>query len=96
MNFVLGVCYAGNFKESKEGFEYSLDLPGVEKENIKLTYENDQINISAIRKRGDEEQKINRSFYVPYVKDVKATVKNGVLTVTGKYSEGKSINIAWE
>lgn len=93
---VTGIYPQSEIKQTEKGFECSLDLPGTEKDDINVKYQNDWIIISAIRNRNGFEEKINRTFYAPNAKNIKAAAKNGVLYVTGEYEKGSQIEIKWE
>lgn len=92
---ITGIYPAATFSQEGDGFACNVDLPGIEKDDIKITYEKDWVIIHAIRKRNGENEKISRKFYAPNAKGIKATAKNGVLSITGTFEEGKSIDIKW-
>lgn len=93
--FITGIFPATRFSEEDNGFTCEVDLPGIEKSDIQMTYENGQIIVRAVRKLGEKEEKISRAFYVDKCKDIKATTKNGVLYITGEYEKPKSMHITW-
>lgn len=79
-----------------DAFELKVELPGVDKEDIKITADKNSISISAERKKTEEEKKknyyycertytgYNRVFSLPEEIDpnkVDAEFKNGVLSV---------------
>ena len=84
-------------KETKNAFEIKADLPGMKKEDIKISIEDGVLTIKGER-RYEEEQKdedryymerafgtFSRSFTLPTKvneKDIKATYKDGVLSIT--------------
>jgi len=85
-----------DIKETENGYIVDVEVPGVNKEDIKLELKDDILSI-CVEKNEDlkEEGKdyirrerrygsCSRSFYVPDIKheDVKAKYNNGVLTVT--------------
>jgi HSP20 family molecular chaperone IbpA len=92
---ITGVYPAATFSQDGDTFTCNVDLPGVQKDDIKITYEKDWVIIHAVRKRNEENEKISRKFYAPGAKSIKATAKNGVLSITGEFAEGKSIDIKW-
>lgn len=81
--------------ENKESYDIIIDLPGYEKENIKIDVENGYLNVSATMNRHNEEKEegkfvrreryfgeCSRSFYIgDEIKgeEVKASFKNGTL-----------------
>jgi HSP20 family protein len=90
----MGLCCRADFKETREGYVASAELPGVNKEDINVTVENGILLISAEKKRKkiDEKEnilleersygKIERSFRLPVhcdVGNVSAKFEDGVL-----------------
>lgn len=92
---ITGIYPAANFHQDGNKFQCDIDLPGVQKEDIKITYEKDWVILHASRKRNGEDEKISRKFYAPSAKGIEATAKNGVLCIKGTFEEGKSIDIKW-
>ncbi len=97
-----------DIKENKHDYSIIMDLPGYEKEDIKVDIDNGYLNVTAsMNKSNDEEEKgkfvrreryfgeCSRSFYVGDEvsdKDIKASFKNGILTLTvPKVEETKEI-----
>ena len=87
---------AVDITESKDGYEVKAELPGLKKENIKISFEDDVLVLSGERKNEKDEKdenfhriernygKFERCFRLPNdVKsdEIKANYKNGVLTV---------------
>ena len=85
-----------DIREKKDKYLIDIDLPGFEKENIKLTLNNGYLEISAKvekEENGDEEKMVrqerfygecSRSFYVGdeiEEKDINAEFKNGILKI---------------
>ena len=86
-----------DIKEKKDRYVVNVDLPGYEKEYIKIEINNGYLTVTAERTNSDEEKEegryirkerysgqCSRSFYVgDNVKDtdVKASFKNGILTL---------------
>ncbi|MBR6164491.1 MAG: Hsp20/alpha crystallin family protein [Clostridia bacterium] len=84
-------------KETDEGYEVDVDLPGFKKEEIRLELENGTLTISTQKTLENKEEKqgkvlrqercsgsMSRSFYVgDYVteEDIKAKYENGVLSL---------------
>ena len=84
-------------KRKKDSYVVNVDLPGYEKEDIKIEINNGYLTVTAERTNSDEEKEegryirkerysgqCSRSFYVgDNVKDtdVKASFKNGILTL---------------
>ena len=86
-----------DIKEKKDSYVVNVDLPGYEKEDIKIEINNGYLTVTAEKTNSDEEKEEGRyirkerysgqcyrSFYVgDNVKDtdVKASFKNGILTL---------------
>lgn len=86
-----------DIKEHKDGYELDIDLPGFDKNNIKINVDNGYLTIEAhMEHKNDENEKgkfirreryfgeCSRSFYVGdtvKTEDVKASFKNGILKV---------------
>ena len=94
--------------ERNDGIELIMDLPGVNKENIKIELEEGYINITASSDKQIEEKdncgkylrkerqcgKYSRSFYIGEnitEEDVKASFKDGVLTLKFPKNDDKKI-----
>lgn len=98
-----------DLEESDEAFKVDIELPGVKKEDIKVSVENDVLTISGERKQGLEVKEAGRSerYFGKFSRTVtlpssvnsdgaKATYRDGVLTVTVPKAENakpKSISI---
>ncbi len=82
--------------EDKDGIKFMVDLPGMEKDDIKVSVENNTLTIKGERKGHKEEEDKNyhmiertygtftRSFSLPSKVDgqkIKANYKNGVLSI---------------
>lgn len=86
-----------DIKEKKDSYVVNVDLPGYEKEDIKIEINNGYLTVTAEKTNSDEEKEegryirkerysgqCSRSFYVgDNIKDtdVKASFKNGILTL---------------
>ena len=97
-----------DIKEKGNNYIIEVDLPGYEKDNIQIEMENGYLKVSAkVENSNDEEEEgkyihkerfygeCSRSFYVgDNVKeeDVKASFKNGILTLTVPKEEQKKID----
>lgn len=80
-----------DIKETKTGYELTVDMPGFEKEDINLTLENGYLTIQAKKEEKEEDEKYvrrervrsySRSYYVGDAiteEDIKAKYKNGTL-----------------
>lgn len=95
----------GGFKvdvsDSGDRYLIEADLPGMDKENVKIEYENKYLTITARREDTQETQENNyirkerqcgeyrRSFYIDNiaVEDIDASFKNGVLKIDIKKKE---------
>lgn len=111
-NFFAPVFYDDNsrymrtdIEETDEGYELSVDMPGFEKEDIKLSMENGYLTVSAERKEKENSKKylrkeravsFTRTFYLPDVNEnaIKATYKSGVLGITLPKEEQKKKTIS--
>ena len=84
-----------DIKETENGYELTVDMPGFEKKDISMTYKNGYITVSAQRQDKEENKKAyikrersvscQRSFYVGdeiNENDIKARYNNGTLTVS--------------
>lgn len=96
-----------DIRETDKEFIIEAELPGVNKEDIKVDIRDDMLTISVENKVETNEERENyirrerrygtysRSFYLDNVKheDIKAKYNNGVLTITlPKVDEGKGKN----
>ena len=97
-----------DIKEKGNNYIIEVDLPGYEKDNIQIEMENGYLKVSAKEEnsKNDEEEgkyihkerfygECSRSFYVgDNVKeeDVKASFKNGILTLTLPKEEQKKLD----
>ena len=93
--YMNGNPFKVDLKESNDAYIIEADLPGVEKGNIDISYDNNYLTISAKRDDTVEENKNNyvrrerrcgelrRSFYVDNVEEDKidASFENGVLKI---------------
>ena len=86
-----------DIKESKHNYNIMIDLPGYDKEDIKVDVENGYLNVTASTSSKNDEKEdgkfvrreryfgeCSRSFYVGdeiQSEDVKASFKNGTLTL---------------
>lgn len=87
--------FTSDIKETEKEYILEIDLPGVEKDDIELSYDNNHLIITANRREEFKEEEENyvrkeryygelqRSFYVDNVReeDIKAEFKDGVLKV---------------
>lgn len=85
-------------KDLKDSYELTAELPGVNKEDISLSYDNGYLTISANTQEKKDEKgedgkyirrerrcgSVSRSFYIDNIdeKQTKAEFKDGILTVT--------------
>ncbi|HBC95246.1 MAG TPA: heat-shock protein [Clostridium sp.] len=84
-----------DLKENDDSYVIKADLPGVKKDAIDLSFDNNYLTISAKREENKEDKDQNyvrrerncgeliRSFYIDNVndKDIKASFENGVLEI---------------
>ncbi len=96
-----------DIKEVGNNYVIEVDLPGYNKENIQIEMENGYLNVTAkVDNSNDEEEEgkyihkeryygeCSRSFYVGdniTEEDIKASFKNGILTLTLPKEEQKKI-----
>ena len=96
-----------DIKEKKDKYLIDIDLPGFEKENIKISLNNGYLEVSAKvekEENGDDERMVrqerfygecSRSFYVGdeiSEEDIKAEFKNGILKIDIPKKEDKKSN----
>ena len=79
------------FNESEDGARIEIDLPGVKKENLKVTYSEESNNVyveakrSITTKTGSKEETYTRSFHPSNemnCSELDATISDGVLSIT--------------
>ena len=84
-------------KENDDSYDLMAELPGLKKENISLTYDNNYLTIATKNEQSDDEKddkgnyvrrersqsSMSRSFYIDNIDETKCTAdyKDGVLTV---------------
>ena len=95
-------------KETDEGYDLSIDLPGVSKDDIKAEVKDGYMTVSVTKNENNDEKdkkgkfirrerfygSYSRSFYVGEdvkEEDVKASFKNGILTVIVPEKEEKEV-----
>ena len=94
-------------KETDEGYELDVDLPGFKKEEIRLELENGYLTISTEKSLENKEEKkgkvlrqeryagtMSRSFYVGENvtdEDIKAKYENGVLSLSIPKKEARKV-----
>ena len=93
------------FNESEDGSRIEIDLPGVKKENLKVTYseESNSVYVEAKRtitaKTGSKEETYTRSFHPSNemnCSELDATISDGVLSISiprKARKEAKVINV---
>lgn len=80
-----------DIKEEENQYLLSIELPGFNKEDIKISYENDYLNVSVDRQEDNQEYirkerytgEFSRDYYVGNIDESKldATYENGILTI---------------
>ncbi len=109
-DFFNPVVYTGrhsmrtDVKKTDNGYELSIDMPGFEKDDIKISLSNGYVNIEAKREEKEENDKnyvrrersysCSRSYYVGdsvSEEDVKAKYRNGTLILTVPEKQQKNI-----
>ena len=91
-------------KESDSGYELEMDLPGFQKEDVKVSLENGYLTVSAVKESGDETESgkyirrerysgaCQRSFYIGEdveQEDIKGEFKHGILKLSIPKTEAK-------
>ncbi len=91
-------------KESDSGYELEMDLPGFQKEDVKVSLENGYLTVSAVKESKDETESgryirrerysgaCQRSFYVGEdveQEDIKGEFKHGILKLSIPKKEAK-------
>lgn len=82
-----------NIKENEKDYELDLELPGFEKDDIKISLDDGYLTVSAARKkeegkkylRREISESVSRSYYVgsnTEREQIKARYNNGILTLT--------------
>lgn len=74
-------------KKNEDGsLAVSVDVPGIEEKDITVEVNEERVlSVRGERKTQTSSYTVNKSFYVPdeyHVQDIKAELKNGVLTIT--------------
>lgn len=96
-----------DIKENENDYNIDIDLPGFDKEDIKIDIENGYLNVSAKKESNNSEKEdgkyvrrerylgeCSRSFYVGdslNEEDIKATFKNGTLSLVVPKDDKKKI-----
>ena len=96
-----------DIKENENDYNIDIDLPGFDKEDIKIDIESGYLNVSAKKESNNEEKEdgryvrrerylgeCSRSFYVGdslNEEDIKATFKNGTLSLVVPKEDKKRI-----
>jgi HSP20 family protein len=80
-------------REEKDAFIFDIEMPGFNKEDIKISVENDYLTVAAEKDEVKEDKKyvvrerhygkVERSFYIGDVQkdNIKASYDNGILTI---------------
>ena len=88
-------------KELKDSYLIEVEVPGIDKKDIKISLENEYLTITATKEKEEETEKVHylskerytgtysRSFYVGQISQeaIKASFKDGVLAVSIPKSE---------
>ena len=93
-----------DIKETEMGYEMDLELPGYEKNEIKVSLENGYLTVSAEKQEREEDGKkylrreiresTSRSYYVGAAvtkEEIKAKFSNGILTLTVPKEQKKQL-----
>lgn len=75
---------ASKVSEDENNYTLTMDMPGIEKKDLKVNYENGYLNISAQTSEKNNQRSYSETRYIGDIdtKNLDATLKNGVLTVT--------------
>ncbi len=87
---------AYNLSEDDNKYEVKVQLPGVKKEEIDLSFKDDMLTVSWNHKEKNESSCGQESFYLAgaSLDDINASLKDGILTVElPKTEQAKSKNI---
>ena len=81
-------------REEKDAYIFDIEMPGFNKEDIKISVDNEYLNIKAEKEVNKEDKKqyimcerqyskLERSYYVGKIDEanIKATYNNGILTI---------------
>lgn len=84
--------FAGHFyDEDAANLYFTMDMPGVSKENLKIEIENNLVTAIG-ESKGKKSRKYTKTFVLPNTVDmgrVEAALKDGVLTITAPKTENK-------
>lgn len=74
---------AYNLNETDDKYELKVQLPGVKKEEIDLSFKDDTLTVSWNHKSKNESSSGSESFYLAgaSLDDIKASLEDGILTV---------------
>ena len=108
LNYAENKIMKPDIKEHKNHYSIMVDLPGYNKDDIKISIEDGYLTISATMNKEDEEKEhgkfvrreryfgeCSRSFYVGddvEVEDIKASFKNGTLNLEIPKKEQKQVS----
>ena len=108
LDYVENKIMKTDIKEHKDNYSIMIDLPGYNKDDIKISIDDGYLTISATMNKEDEEKEhgkfvrreryfgeCSRSFYVGdnvEVEDIKASFKNGTLNLEIPKKEQKQIS----
>ena len=99
---------ATNIKESEDGFDLELAIPGIEKKDVIINLENNILTISSEKENKSEVdysrkefafQTFKRSFSIPKsidIEKIKANHKNGVLSINLPKNEEEKVKLSRE
>lgn len=95
--YKLATFASGDLTEDTNGFSFTLDLPGVIKEDIEMLQDGKTISIKASRKKDESMFKYTESFRLTReAESIEANLSDGVLTLKGLWKESsKPKSIGW-
>ena len=102
----MGNSFTVDVKENENNYEIAADLPGIKKEAIDISYDNNYLTISAKKDDAYEDKRDNyvrrerrcgefrRSFYIDNIDEnsIDATFKDGVLNIVVPKNPNKKDN----
>ena len=108
LDYVENKIMKTDIKENKDCYSITIDLPGYNKDDIKISIDNGYLTINATMSKNEEDKEkgrfirreryfgeCSRSFYVGddiLVEDIKASFKNGALNLEIPKKEQKEIS----
>jgi len=72
------------WKESENDFQIKLEMPGISKDDLNITYEKETVHVKAEKSDNDNFYFYEKYVFVPDINEntIEAKIENGILTVT--------------